>query len=64
MGTITIHPVSKEQIKVFEALANAFNIAFEITDEEPTEYEAMLKESYQQAKNGNVTKIAVGDLWK
>jgi hypothetical protein len=64
MEAIIIHPESKEQITVFEALAKAFNIAFEITGDESTGYEAMLKESYQQAKEGKTTKITVGDLWK
>ncbi len=64
MKAIIIHPQSPEQINIFESLAKAFNIPFEIGDIKAAEYEAMLKESYQQAAEGKVTKIAVKDLWK
>lgn len=50
---------SKEQTKAFEQLAKAFNLFFEVVNEPSIEYEAMLKESYQQAKEGKREKIAI-----
>ncbi len=64
MEAITIHPKSKEQIKAFAQLAKAFDLSFEVETEQNQEYEAMLKKSYQQAKEGKTVKIAIKDLWK
>jgi len=64
MEAITIHPKSKEQIKAFAQLAKAFDLNFEVESKKSRDYEAMLKESYQQAKDGKTVKIDIKDLWK
>lgn len=64
METILIYPKSKEQVKLFEQMAKALKIPFEVGGKKAVEYEAMLKESYQEAQDGKVTIIATEDLWK
>lgn len=64
MEAITIHAKSKEQVEAFAQLAKAFDLSFEVESKRNKEYEAMLKKSYQQAKEGKTLKIAVKDLWK
>ena len=64
MEAITIHPKSKEQIKAFAQLAKAFDLNFEVESKKSRDYEAMLKKSYQQTKDGKTVKIDIKDLWK
>ncbi len=65
MDAILIHPKSEEQEKIFEQLAKVLQVPFEkIKVKHNEEYEAMLKESYQQAKAGKTVKLAISELWK
>ena len=65
MDAILIHPKSEEQTKIFEQLAKVLELPFEkIKVKQNQDYEAMLKESYQQAKNGKTVKMNISDLWK
>ena len=63
MEAITIHAKSKEQVEAFAQLAKAFDLSFEVESKRNNkEYEAMLKKSYQQVKEGKTVKRAVKHL--
>ena len=70
MSTYTIHPENKAQEKALKTIFDAFKIKYERELDE-TEYlmaskanELSLDKSIKQAKNGEVTIIALEDLWK
>ena len=67
METITIHPRSKEEVKVFEQMAKALNIPFE-KGKEKSKYNpafvAKIKEGVKNKKAGKFKIIKTADLWK
>lgn len=67
METITIHPKSKEEVKVFEQMAKALNIPFE-KSKEKSKYKpafvAKIKEGEKSKKAGKFKVIKTEDLWK
>jgi hypothetical protein len=65
MEAIIIHPKSEEQFQVFEHMAKVLKVPFQkINSKHNLEYEALLKESFQQAKDGKTVKIRAEELWK
>jgi restriction endonuclease len=66
METILIRPNSKEQIKVFEQMAKALKVPFEIKKESPynPEFVAMVKQADKDFKNGKGKKMKLDEIWK
>jgi hypothetical protein len=58
METVIMHPKGKEQLTALKAFAKALKIDFE-TEKSPynPEFVAKIKESIEQAKQGNVVTI-------
>ena len=70
MNTLTVHPVDEKQEKALKAVLDAMEVKYE---EEPdtTDYlladpamKKHLEESMEEAKQGKVTSIDTGNLWK
>lgn len=67
METITIHPRSKEEIKVFEQMAKALNLPFEKSKEKvgyKPSFIAKIKEGDKNKKAGKFKVIKTENLWK
>ncbi len=68
METIILHPKNKEQLNLFEQLANALKVPFEKNQKERShyspEFEAKMKESIKQAREGKTVKMNLDDIWK
>lgn len=66
METILIRPKSKDQIKVFEEMAKALRVPFEVKEGSPynPEFVAMVKKADKDFKNGKGKKIKLDDIWK
>jgi hypothetical protein len=66
METILIHTESKEQIKVFEQMAKALKVPFEIKQESPykPEFVEMVRQADKDFKNGKGKKVKLDDIWK
>jgi hypothetical protein len=66
METILIRPKSKEQIKVFEEMAKALKLHFEVKEDSPynSEFVAMVNQADKDFKNGKGKKIKLDDIWK
>lgn len=66
METITIHPKSKQQARLFEQLAKALNVPF--TREGKSPYDPVfvdkIKKAEKNFKEGKFTIKKVEDLWK
>jgi len=72
MESITIHPTSKEQIKVFEQMAKALKIPFEkietpmdnLHGEGFKESVRSAREAYDKGDSNQFVKINRKELWK
>jgi hypothetical protein len=66
METILIRPKSREQIKVFEEMAKALKVPFEVKEENPynPEFVKMVKQADKDFENGKGKKIKLDDIWK
>ena len=73
MEAITIHPKTTEQVQVFEQMAKALNLAYEVaaTNEETQQESAFMKEFNEAKKNGFTIEESrertlkfVDELWK
>ena len=66
METILIRPKSKGQIKVFEEMAKALKLPFEVKEDSPynPEFVTMVKQADKDFKNGKGKKIKLDDIWK
>lgn len=66
MEAILIHTESKEQIKVFEQMAKALKVPFEIKQESPykPEFVEMVRQADKDFKNGKGKKVKLDDIWK
>lgn len=67
MTTFKVYPKDKEQLQTLKAVMKALKIKFEITEEDKQynpEFVAKIKESKQQAENGDFKVIQIDDLWK
>ena len=66
METILIRPKSKEQIKVFEEMAKALNLSFEVKEDNPykPEFVARVKQADKDFKSGKGKKVKLVDIWK
>lgn len=58
METVIMHPKNKEQLSALKAVAKALKVDFE-TEKSPYNpaFVAKIKESYEQAKRGDVVTI-------
>ncbi|BAU53316.1 DUF2683 family protein [Mucilaginibacter gotjawali] len=58
METVIMHPKNKEQLSALKAVAKALKVDFE-TEKSPYNpaFVARIKESYEQAKRGDVVAI-------
>ncbi|HEY5465177.1 MAG TPA: DUF2683 family protein [Hanamia sp.] len=65
METILIRPKSKDQIKVFEEMAKALKLSFEVKGDSPynPEFASMVKQADKDFKNVG-EKIKLDDIWK
>lgn len=58
METVIMHPESKEQLTALKAFAKALKVKFETERSQYSpEFVAKIKESYEQAKRGDVVTI-------
>ncbi|RNI38850.1 hypothetical protein EFY79_04090 [Hanamia caeni] len=66
METILIHTESKEQIKVFEQMAKALKVPFEIKQGSPykPEFVEMVRQADKDFKKGKGKKVKLDDIWK
>lgn len=67
MESITIHPKSKSQTKVFEELAKVLDLPFEkgkAKDPYDPIFVAKIKKGDRDKKAGNFKTIKTEDLWK
>lgn len=68
METIILHPKNKEQLNLFEQLANALKVPFEKNEKKRSlynaEFEAKMKESTKQAREGKTVRIDLDNIWK
>ena len=67
METITIHPKSKSQTKVFEELAKVLDLPFEKVKTKSKynpAFVAKIKKGDRDKKAGNFKAIKTADLWK
>lgn len=67
METITIHPKSKSQTKIFEELAKALNIPFKKEKRDikySADFIAKMKKGDSDKKAGRYKVIKTEDLWK
>ena len=66
METILIRAKSKDQIKVFDEMAKALKLPFEVKEDSPynPEFEAMVEQADKDFKSGNGKKIKLDDIWK
>ena len=66
METILIRPKSKEQIKVFEEMAKALKIPFELKEDSryKPEFIAMVRKADKDFESGKGKKIKLDDIWK
>ena len=66
MNSILIHPHSKDQEEIFEKIAKAFNIPYEIKEDSPykKEFVDMVKEADAEYHSGMGEKINLDDICK
>ena len=66
METITIHPKSKKQARLFEQLAKALDVPFikEVKSPYDPTFVAKIKRAEENFKEGKFTIMKVEDLWK
>jgi len=65
-STFIVHPETPEQENALKAFVKTLKIKFEVSKEEPydPEFVAKIKESRQQAREGNTVKLDLDDIWK
>ena len=65
-NTFIIHPETAEQENALKAFVEALKMKFEISGEKPydPDFEAKIKESRQQVKEGKTVKMNLNDIWK
>ena len=67
MGSLIIHFDNNEQLSVFEAMAKALKLSFQVKKENKSynpEWVEMMNRSVKQAKEGKITTIKTENLWK
>jgi hypothetical protein len=66
MNSILIHPHSKEQEELFEKMAKAFNVPYEIKEDSPyrEEFVEMVREAEEEYLSGKGKKINLDDICK
>ncbi|MGI4019931.1 MAG: hypothetical protein ACRYFA_00350 [Janthinobacterium lividum] len=72
MTTLTIHPVSEDQETAIRIFLDALHVDYKATEAtDDTAYllssaanAAHLQKSIEQAKNGEVVKLGLDDIWK
>lgn len=66
MNSILIHPHSKEQEEIFEKMAKAFKVPYEIKEDSPykEEFVEMVKEAEIEYQAGKGEKINLDDIRK
>lgn len=70
METIVVHPKNNEEQKVIKAFLEALKIKFEKLKSKSTEtnynteFVATMERSIQDAKEGNLTRISLDEIWK
>lgn len=66
MNSILIHPSSKEQEEIFEKMAKALKIPYEIKVDSPykKEFVEMVREAEAEYQSGKGKKIKLDDICK
>ena len=66
MNSILIHPKSKEQEEIFEKMAKALKIPYEIKDDSPykEEFVEMVRDAEVEYQSGKGEKINLDDICK
>lgn len=65
MGTLIVHPESKEKMQAIKAFMKALKIRFEENDEAyDPEFVEKIKRSEEDFKAGRYKAIKTEDLWK
>ena len=65
METITIHPKTKKQARLFEQLAKALNVPFIKEGKSPYDptFVSKIKRAEENVKAGKTVKIKPADIW-